>query len=81
MTPLAVEKVQTVLHFLQGNCIFLCAMFQDKLLEVQERPFMRNFLPDLNKGLPSVLRSQSRTVGTLSMLNQVFDFKYLLKNC
>jgi hypothetical protein len=78
---MAVEKVQTVLHLLQGNCILLRPMFQDKLLKVQERPFMRDFLPDLNKGLPSVLRSQSRTVGTLSVLNQVFDFKYLLENC
>jgi hypothetical protein len=78
MTPLAIEKVQTVLHLLQGYCIFLRPMFQDKLLKVQECTFMRNFLPDLNKSLPSVLCGQSRTVGTLSVLNQIFDFKYLL---
>ncbi len=53
-------------------------MFQDKLLKVQECTFMGNFLPDLNKGLPSVLCSQSGTVGTLSVLDQVFDFEYLL---
>lgn len=78
MTPLTIEEVETVLHLLQGNCILLRPVLQDKLLEVQERTFMWNFLPDLNKGLPSVLRSQSRTIGTLSVLNQVFDFKYLL---
>ena len=78
MTPLAIEEVQTVLHFLQGNCILLRPMFQNKLLKVQECTFMWNFLPDLNKGLPSVLRSQFRTVRTLSVLNQVFDLKYLL---
>ena len=78
MTPLAIEEVQTVLHFLQGNCILLRPMLQDELFKVQECTFMRDFLPDLNKGLPGVLRSQSRTVRTLSVLNQVFDFKYLL---
>ena len=78
MTPLAIEEVQTVLHFLQGNRILLCPMFQNKLLKVQECPFMRNFLPDLNKGLPSVLCSQLRTVRTLSVLNQIFDLEYLL---
>jgi hypothetical protein len=31
---------------------------QDKLLEVQECTYMRNFLPDLDKSLPSVLCGQ-----------------------
>lgn len=78
MTPLAIEKVQTVLHLLQRYCIFLRPMFQDKLLKVQECTFMGNFLPDLDKSLPSVLCGQSGTVGALSVLNQIFDFKYLL---
>lgn len=53
-------------------------MFQDKLLKVQKCTFMWNFLPDLDKSLPSVLCGQSGTVGTLSVLDQIFDFKYLL---
>ena len=42
---------------------------------------MRNLLPDLDKGLPSILRGQFCTIGTLSVLDQVFDLKYLLQNC
>jgi hypothetical protein len=53
-------------------------MFQDELLKVQECTLMRNFLPDLDKSLPSVLCGQSGTVGALSVLDQIFDFKYLL---
>ena len=53
-------------------------MLQDELLKVQERALVRNFLPKLDKGFPGVLRSQFRTVGTLSVLDQVFDLKHLL---
>ena len=53
-------------------------MLQDELLKVQERAFVWNFLPKLDKGFPGVLRSQSCTVGTLSVLDQVFDLKHLL---
>jgi len=69
MTPLAIEEVQTVLHLFQGNCILLRPVLQDELLKVQECAFMWNFLPDLDKCLPGVLRGQFRTVGALSVLN------------
>jgi hypothetical protein len=78
MTPLTIEEIQAILHFLQGYCIFLRPVLQDKLFKVQECALMRNFLPDLDKSFPSVFCGQSGTVGTLSVLNQIFDFKYLL---
>ena len=78
MTPLAIEEVQTVLHLLQRNRVFLCPMLQDKLFKVQECAFMRDLLPHLDKGLPGVLCSQFRTVGALSVLDQVLDLEYLL---
>jgi hypothetical protein len=53
-------------------------MLQNKLLKVQERAFVRNFLPNLDKGFPSVFRRQFSTVWTLPVLNQVFDLEHLL---
>lgn len=77
MTPLAIEEIQAILHLLQRYCIFLRPMLQDKLFKVQECALMRNFLPDLDKSFPSVFCGKSGAVGTLSVLNQIFDFKYL----
>lgn len=55
-------------------------MLQDELLKVQERPFVGNFLSDLDERLPGVLCSELRTVGTLAVLDEVFDLKNLFED-
>lgn len=41
-------------------------MLQDQLLQPQERPLVRDLLPNLHTSLPCVLRRQSRTCWTLT---------------
>ena len=55
-------------------------MLQDELFEKQKRALVRNLLTDLDERLPRVLRSEFGAVGTLGMLNEVFDLKDLLED-
>lgn len=55
MTPLREEEIETILDFFNADSIFICAVFEDELFEVEERPFMVDFLADLNESFPGVL--------------------------
>lgn len=52
----AVEEIQAILDFFYGDGILLCVVLDDKLLEVQERPFVRDLLADLDQSFPGVFR-------------------------
>lgn len=55
-------------------------MLQDQLLQPQECPLVRNLLPNLDTGLPSVLRCQFRTCRTLSSVNNKREDECLLQD-
>lgn len=55
MTPLREEEIETILDFFNAHGIFICTVFEDELFEVEERPFMVDFLADLDEGFPCVL--------------------------
>lgn len=80
MTPLTVEEIQPVLHLLHRDRILLCSVLQDELFEVQERPFVRNFLSDLDERLPGVLRCELRAVRALAILDEVLDLEDLFED-
>lgn len=80
MTPLTIVEIQPILHLLHRNRILLCSVLQDELFKVQERPFVRDFLSDLNECLPGVLRCELRAVGTLAVLDEVLDFEDLFED-
>jgi hypothetical protein len=69
MTPLTVEKIQSIPHLLDGDGIFLCAVFQDKLLKVQKCPLMRDLLAYLDESFPCVFGGELCAVRTLAMLD------------
>jgi len=80
MTFLTVEKVQAISDLLHGNGIFLSPVFEDKLFEEQEGALVRNFLPDLNEGFPSVFGGKPRAVWTLCVLDEELDLEDLLED-
>jgi hypothetical protein len=55
-------------------------MLQDQLLQPQERPLVRNLLPNLHTRFPCVLRCQFRTCGTLSSVNNKCKDECLLQD-
>jgi len=91
--PLGVEEIQTIPllidivgipesqlsdHIYEVGSLLVSIMLQDQLLQPQERPLVRNLLPDLNTGLPGVLRCQFRTCRTLSSMNNEREDECLL---
>jgi len=77
---LSKEEIQSILDFSDRNTIPIGVVFENELFDVEESTFVVDFLSDLNERSPGVLRSESGTFGTLSSLNNVFDFEDLLKN-
>lgn len=75
---LEIIEIQTILSFEDVDTIFVCAMFQDELLEVEESTLMWNLLSDLYRGLPGVFCCHSGTIWTLGTENSVGDFENLL---
>jgi hypothetical protein len=55
-------------------------MLQDQLLEEQERPLVRDLLPDLDGRLPRILRGQLCTSRTLPSLHHQREDKRLLQH-
>jgi hypothetical protein len=81
VVPLGIEEIQSIPLLVdivgipesqlsgrvnEVGSLLVSIMLQDQLLQPQERPLVRNLLPNLNTGLPSVLRCQFRTCRTLS---------------
>ena len=60
--------------------VLVSIVLQDELLEVQESPLVRHLLPDLYLRFPGILGCQSRTVWTLTILDDVLDLKHLLQD-
>ena len=79
VTSLRVEEIQPILHLLHRDRVLLRAVIQDQLLQVQERPFMRDLLADLHQCLPRVLRRKLRAIRTLPVLHKVLDLEHLLE--
>ena len=80
MTSLCIEEIQPILDLLDGYRVLIRPVLENKLLEVQECPLVRDFLAYLHDGLPGVLCGEFRAVRTLSMQNDIFNLEYLLKN-
>ena len=80
MRSTAVEKVKTVLDFLDGDGVFLRTMLDDKLLEEQEGSLVRDLLSDLNESLPGVFSSEPRAIGALPVLDKVLDLERLFED-
>ena len=55
-------------------------VLQDQLLQPQERPLVRDLLPNLHTCLPGVLRRQSGTSRTLSSVHDERKLKRLLQD-
>lgn len=55
-------------------------VLQDQLLQPQERPLVRNLLPDLHTRFPSVLCRQSRTRRALAGVDNESEDKSLLQD-
>ena len=81
MASRAVEEVETIAHLLDGDGVLLGSVLEDKLLEEEEGPLMRDLLADLDEGLPGVLRSELGAVTTLRVLDDILHLEYLLKDC
>ena len=80
MASLTVKEVKTISDFFYRDGILLSVVFEDKLFQVQECPFMRNFLSDLNHGFPGVFSSQFCAIRTLTVLNEILDLKNLFQD-
>lgn len=79
MTPGRVEEIKTVSDLLNRDGILLRAVLENKLLQVEECPFVGNFLSNLHQCSPGVLRSKTSTIRALAVLNEVLDFECLLE--
>jgi hypothetical protein len=62
----------------EAKSLLVGIMLQDQLLQPQERPLVRNLLPDLHTSFPGVLRCQFRTCRTLSSVNNKGEDECLL---
>ena len=72
-------KVDTVGHFLDVDRLFMRALLENELFEVQEGSLMWYFLPHLHYCAPGIVCIALGAVGTLSVLLHEFDFERLLK--
>ena len=81
MTPRAVEEVQTIPHLLDRDGVFLRAVLQDQLFQVQEGTLVRDLLSDLYKRFPCVLGREFSAVRTLPVLYKVLDLEDLFQDC
>ena len=80
MTALTEKEIQTIPNFFDRDRILLSVVLEDKLLEVQECPLMRDLLAHLDKCFPSVFGSELCAIRALPVLDKVFDLEGLLKN-
>lgn len=55
MIPMCKEEIEAIFDFFDADSVFVCAVFEDELFEVEERPFVVDFLADLDERFPGVL--------------------------
>ena len=80
MASRAVEEVETIAHLLDGDGVFLCVVLEDELLEVEEGALVRDFLADLHKSFPGILRRKPCAIWTLAVLDKVLDLERLFED-
>lgn len=81
MVSLREVEIQTILGLLDVDGIFVRAVLQDQLLQVEERPLVRYFLPNLNDSSESMMGEAFHAVRTLLCSDHVFHLKCLLNDC
>ena len=66
---------------LNFNAIFLCLVFDNHLLKIQECSFMVDFLSQLDNTIPAIIRHSTSASIALLSLDWICNVKFLLKNC
>jgi len=49
-----IVKIQSILHFLNVDCVFVCAVLENELFEVEESSLVGDLLADLDASSPCV---------------------------
>ena len=80
MAPMQVIKINPIFGLFDICRMRMCTMFQNKLFKKEKRALVRDFLSDLDTRFPSLLSGDSCTFFTLLSMNNVFDYKDLLKD-
>ncbi len=80
MRSLCVEKIETVLGFVDRDCVLVCVVLEDELFEVEESTLVLHLLTNLNHSTPCVLCRKTRAVWALTILNDKLDLEDLLEN-
>lgn len=80
MGSLGVVKVQAILGLLDVDGVLVSTVLEDELLKVEEGTLMRDLLPDLDHGLPSVGGHDLGAIFALHCADDVLNLKLLLKD-
>jgi len=78
MGTLHIEKVETILLFLDRYSFTVRIVLQNKLLQIQESALMRYLLANLHGCTPHVFGRETSAIGTLAILYNDFNFKCTL---
>jgi hypothetical protein len=78
---LSVIEIQTVLRLLDIDCILVCAVLQNELLEVQECTFVGDLLAKLDGCAPGVVGETLLTIRALLCSDDVLNLEALLNDC
>ena len=74
------EEINTVVNFLDVDCVAMGTVLEDKLLEVEESTLVSDLLANLDDGAPCVVCKTLLTIGALLVGLDEFDFESLLQN-
>ena len=74
------EEIDTIVNFLDVDCITVGTVLEDKLLEVEESTLVGDLLANLDDGAPCVVRETLLTIGALLVGLDELDFEGLLQN-
>ena len=81
MRILLVLEIETIVHFSNIKCSFMCIMLKNELFKIQEGPFVMHTLSDLYLRDPCVRGVCDLTVITLLVLYGKIDLESLLQHC
>jgi hypothetical protein len=74
------EEIDTVVNFLDVDCVTVSTVLENKLLEVEESTLVGDLLADLDDGAPCVVCETLLTIGALLVGLDELDFESLLQN-
>jgi sulfur carrier protein ThiS len=74
------EEIDTVMNFLDVDCVTVSTVLEDKLLEVEESTLVGDLLANLDDGAPCVVCETFLTIGALLVGLDELDFEGLLQN-